>query len=86
MNYSDQPSGSGNFWKSTPGVALCAFLAIGGLLLIIEHRDHALGWLPWLLVLACPLMHLFMHRGHSGHAGREEPRSDAKKSDSHKHH
>jgi hypothetical protein len=26
-----------------------------------------LGWLPYLLLLACPLMHLFMHRGH----GRE---------------
>jgi hypothetical protein len=23
--------------------------------------------LPWLLLAACPLMHLFMHGGHGGH-------------------
>jgi hypothetical protein len=35
-----------------------------------------LGALPWLLVLACPLMHLFMHHGdHGGHdlAPRSNP-------------
>jgi hypothetical protein len=24
-------------------------------------------YLPYLFFLACPLMHLFMHRGHGGH-------------------
>jgi hypothetical protein len=23
--------------------------------------------LPWLLLAACPLMHVFMHHGHGGH-------------------
>jgi hypothetical protein len=23
--------------------------------------------LPWLILLACPLMHIFMHGGHGGH-------------------
>jgi hypothetical protein len=32
--------------------------------LVIEHRPHLFGWLPYLIILACPLMHLFMHRGH----------------------
>jgi hypothetical protein len=35
--------------------------------LIVEHRPHLFGWLPYLIILACPLMHLFMHRGHHGH-------------------
>ncbi len=35
--------------------------------LIIEHRPHLFGWLPYLIILACPLMHLFMHGGHHGH-------------------
>ncbi|WP_439896134.1 DUF2933 domain-containing protein [Rhizobium aegyptiacum] len=30
---------------------------------------HVLGILPWLLILACPLMHLFMHHGHGSHTG-----------------
>jgi hypothetical protein len=29
-----------------------------------EHEAHILGALPWLLFLTCPLIHLFMHRGH----------------------
>jgi hypothetical protein len=28
-----------------------------------------LGYLPFLLLLACPLMHLFMHHGHGHHGG-----------------
>jgi hypothetical protein len=29
-----------------------------------------LGVLPYLVFLACPLIHLFMHRGHGNHGGR----------------
>lgn len=39
-----------------------------GFFLFTEHRAHLFGALPFLLVLLCPLMHLFMHRGHNGHA------------------
>jgi len=28
--------------------------------------------LPFLFLLACPLMHMFMHRGHGGHGGHHE--------------
>ncbi|WP_410480325.1 DUF2933 domain-containing protein [Pseudomonas sp. DCA-1] len=40
------------------------FLAIIGYFLFTEHRAHVIPYLPFLLVLACPLMHFFMHRGH----------------------
>lgn len=46
------------------------FLAIAGFLLFTEHRAHLLGILPYLILLACPLMHLFMHHGHGGHDHR----------------
>jgi hypothetical protein len=36
---------------------------------LAEHWVHVLGVLPYLLILACPLMHLFMHKGHGGHGG-----------------
>lgn len=45
---------------------LIGFLAIAAFFLFSEHRAHALGALPFLLLLTCPLMHLFMHRGHGG--------------------
>lgn len=51
------------------------FAALALLALAIEHRMHLsglLGWLPYLILLACPLMHLFMHGGH-GHGGRGKP-------------
>jgi hypothetical protein len=44
-------------------LVLLAFLAIGGFFLVTEHRAHLFGILPYLLLLLCPLMHLF-HRGH----------------------
>lgn len=46
---------------------LVAFLAIAAFFLFTEHRAHLLGALPFLLLLACPLMHLFMHHGHGNH-------------------
>lgn len=43
------------------------FLAIAVSLLFTEHRAHVLGVLPYLFLLACPFMHIFMHHGHSDH-------------------
>jgi len=34
-----------------------------GLLLLTDHRQHVLDFLPFLILLACPLMHLFMRHG-----------------------
>jgi hypothetical protein len=46
---------------------LAGFLAIAGFFLIAEHKAHVLLFLPFVLLLACPLMHVFMHRGHGDH-------------------
>jgi hypothetical protein len=56
-----------SFWRSKAGIVTCGFLLIGAFFLLTEHWVHVLGVLPYLLILACPLMHLFMHRGHSVH-------------------
>jgi hypothetical protein len=57
-----------SFWRTSWAVALCVFVAGAALAFILDHRAHALQWLPFALLLACPLMHFFMHRGH-GHRG-----------------
>ncbi|WP_072386896.1 DUF2933 domain-containing protein [Hyphomicrobium sp. CS1BSMeth3] len=54
---------------SAANIALYGFLAIGAFYLIAEHRAHLLGWLPWIIILACPLLHVFMHGGHGGRGG-----------------
>lgn len=49
---------------------LIGFLLVAGYFLVMEHRAHLSGvlyYLPFFLLLACPLMHLFMHHGHGGH-------------------
>ena len=80
---SAEPQGS--FWTSRAFLVCAAFLVIVGFLLWTEHLAHALGYLPYLLILACPLMHMFMHGGHGGHAhhqrtDRERSPSDGGKS------
>ncbi|HCE5375955.1 TPA: DUF2933 domain-containing protein, partial [Legionella pneumophila] len=54
--------------------------------LIVEHGAHIasfLGASPLvLLVLLCPLMHLFMHRGHGGHGENHHHKSDDEDNDS----
>ena len=51
-------------------LAIAVFAAIAGFLLLAEHRAHVMPYLPWLLLAACPLMHLFMH--HGGHRHGED--------------
>ena len=54
-----------NPWRYWP--ALLVFAAVALFLLWEEHQAHLLGALPYLILLLCPLMHLFMHRGHGKH-------------------
>ena len=65
FDHRDRPRDT--FPTSRTGLILIGFLAIGGFFLVTEHGAHVFGALPWLLLLACPLMHLFMHHGHGGH-------------------
>src|SRR5262245_34687868 len=41
--------------------------ALAAAYVLIAHRAHALEWLPFALLLACPLMHIFIHRNHGRH-------------------
>ncbi len=59
------------FWRSRYGIGLIVFGAVAAYFLLTEHRAHFFGALPFLLLLACPLMHVFMHRGHGKHASKQ---------------
>lgn len=77
-----------SFFASRANIVLIGFLAIGGYFLIMEHGAHIIPFLPWLLLLACPLMHLFMHGGHGGHHGDAktgENASNDRQSSPHQH-
>ncbi len=58
---------------------LIVFLAIAGFFLVAEHSAHlglAIPYLPWLLLLACPLMHFIMPHGHGSHGHSNHTEQD----------
>ncbi len=69
----------GPWYKGRTGVTLLVLGGIVAIYALAEHWEHAWSYLPWLIILACPLMHVFMHRGHGGHGGNHGPagRDDA---------
>ena len=58
---------SPSFWRTPNGIAALALIAGVLYFLLTEHRAHFFGALPYLILLLCPVMHIFMHRGHGGH-------------------
>jgi len=59
------------FWRTKSGIVLIGFLIVAGFFLLTEHTAHVFGGLPYLLILACPLMHFFHHHGGHGHHGKD---------------
>jgi hypothetical protein len=52
-------------WLSAPsGWILLASCTIVAFFLLMEHRAHVFGVLPYVLFLLCPLLHLLMHGWH----------------------
>lgn len=70
----DEKPDSSNGWRSTTmKYAFSGFALVAAFFLLTEHTAHVFGYLPYLLILACPLMHIFGHggHGHGGHSGKD---------------
>ena len=63
--------GATSFWTSWAFLIFLAFGAMAIVLLWTEHRAHLLGALPFLFLLACPLLHIFGGHGSHGAHGRD---------------
>jgi hypothetical protein len=75
MEKEHEKSGSTPRWGSSLySVCLLVVASVAAYILLTRHFAHTLDALPYLVLLACPLMHVFMHHGH--HHGHE--RNDAK--------
>ncbi len=71
----NQPSGPTDYpkWK----YVFIGFALIAAFYVLREHYVHVLGYLPYVLLLACPLMHLFGHgHGRHGHHHHGEAAQD----------
>ena len=67
MNHDDNEPHVHSFWRRPAGMALATAALIAGFYMLREHWGHVLGFWPYLLLLACPLMHLMHGHGHGGH-------------------
>jgi hypothetical protein len=65
-------------WRSPVGIFMLVAGAVGIYYLLTEHLTHATQAIPYLFLLACPLMHLLgHHHGRHGHGKHEDgPRGD----------
>jgi peptidoglycan/LPS O-acetylase OafA/YrhL len=63
------------WWRSRAGVVFFGFFLVAAFYLLNEHTAHVFGLLPYLLLLACPLMHLLMPHGHGGHGKRRSDKN-----------
>lgn len=55
------------WYLSKHNIITAIFIGFALFYLLTEHRAHFFSALPWLILLLCPLMHIFMHHGHGGH-------------------
>ncbi len=77
MNMQQRPQRTGWLQSKRTTWVLLGFAAVGAFFLITEHTAHVLGWLPFALLLLCPLMMFFMMRGgHGGHGGPDNQNHD----------
>ncbi|MGE0559753.1 MAG: DUF2933 domain-containing protein [Burkholderiales bacterium] len=58
---------------------LLAVIAVIAYFLLSEHKAHFINYLPYLLLLACPLLHLFMHGGAHSHGGHSADNGKSRK-------
>ena len=50
------------------GLVMCLFISALGVYFLIIHTGHVLTIMPYMLLIACPLLHLFGHSyGHVDH-------------------
>lgn len=56
-----------SFWLTPQGLAALIFIACPSYFLFIEHQEHIFQALPYLIILLCPLMHMFLHGRHGHH-------------------
>lgn len=61
-----------SFWFTSKGLAALGLIAAASYFLLMEHRQHVWQYLPLLILLACPFMHIFMHGGHGEGESKDE--------------
>jgi|TARA_Y100001949_G_scaffold173328_1_gene178716 hypothetical protein len=71
---------SPSFWFTAKGLTALGIIGAASYFLLMEHREHLFEFLPYLILLLCPFMHIFMHSGHGNsehdHHGNDSQQND----------
>jgi len=60
------------FWRTPSGWSAIGLITAASYFLLVEHGEHVFRYLPYLILLLCPVMHIFMHGSHGkGHETHE---------------
>jgi hypothetical protein len=68
-------------FASYRGWSILALSVVVAGYLVIWHGSHVAAVLPFLVLLACPLMHVFMHGHHAPHGRDVSPSHTSTKGD-----
>ena len=63
-------------FRTAKGIAILFVAVVVASYFVIWHQQHVFAALPMLVILACPLMHIFMHGGHGHHREGDMRKSD----------
>jgi len=66
-------------WRSPLGIFMLVAGAVGVYYLLTEHLTHVTQAIPYLFLLACPLMHLFHGHVHGHGRNHGTPGGDSTK-------
>lgn len=70
MNIKSTNKNSSLFSRQT-WVIIAVIGVVGLVFLLRDHTSHVLSLIPYLILLACPFMHLFMHKHHENKNGED---------------
>lgn len=62
-------------WNRLHGLATLILMGAALYFIFVEHGNHILPYLPFMIILLCPLMHLFMHKNHHQHQDSDKVNS-----------
>ena len=65
------------FSLSPYGLAALGLMLAPAYFLLVEHRAHVWYYLPYVIFLVCPALHLFMHGRHRENKAEEEEEETA---------
>lgn len=60
---------NGSIFSRQTWIIVAVIGVIGLVFLLRNHSTHVFSVIPYLILLLCPLMHIFMHKNHGKHKG-----------------